>query len=66
MNRSPKPAWRKSSYSGGSGDNCVEIAGARSGVAMRDSKNPGGGVLTFTPREWNAFLGRIKGGGLVE
>ncbi len=34
-------AWRKSSYSGSNGGNCVEVA-ARSGnsLAVRDSKNP--------------------------
>ena len=45
---------------------CVEVTDSVHGVAMRDSKNPGGGVLTFTPREWAAFLSRIRGGGFVE
>ncbi len=58
--------WRKSSYSSGGTGDCVEVADSVHGVAMRDSKNPGGGVLTFTPREWAAFLGRIRGGGRAE
>jgi Domain of unknown function (DUF397) len=51
--------WRKSSYSN-SGANCVEIARTRGGkVAVRDSKNPGGGALTFSRSEWRAFLAQI-------
>ncbi len=56
------PTWRKSSYSG-SGDNCVEVAGLPGGgQAVRDSKNPDGPVLTFTPGEWNAFIEGVKDG----
>lgn len=36
--------WRKSSYSGSNGGNCVEVASALG--ALRDSKNPSGPVLT--------------------
>ncbi len=49
--------WRKSSRSGAQG-NCVEAAKLPDGtVAVRDSKNPDGAVLTFTPAEWDAFIG---------
>ena len=35
--------WRKSSYSGNGGGNCVEVASnLPDGVAVRDSKNPDG------------------------
>ncbi|MFC9759742.1 DUF397 domain-containing protein [Streptomyces sp. NPDC056921] len=48
--------WRKSSYSGGSG-NCVEIALARPGqILVRDSKIPGGTVLSFPSAALTAFL----------
>ncbi|MGP3933481.1 DUF397 domain-containing protein [Nonomuraea sp. KM88] len=54
-------AWRKSSYSGGNGGNCVEVASNLPGlVAVRDSKNPNGPALIFTPAEWDAFLGGVK------
>ena len=42
--------WRKSSYSGGQGGNCVEVASAPGHVAVRDTKNQGAGaVLRVTP-----------------
>jgi hypothetical protein len=54
--------WRKSSYSGGSG-NCVEIADNLPGaVGVRDSKNPSGPALVFTPRAWRAFVAGVKNG----
>jgi hypothetical protein len=37
-------AWRKSSFSGGNGGNCVEVASTLR--SLRDSKNPSGSVLT--------------------
>ncbi|MEU9839391.1 DUF397 domain-containing protein [Actinomadura sp. NPDC048032] len=40
--------WRKSSYSASNGGNCVELADAATGVAVRDSKDPDGPVLLFT------------------
>ena len=54
--------WRKSTLSSG-GDNCVEVAFAADGsVGVRDSKQQGlGPVLEFTPGEWEAFLGGVKG-----
>ncbi|MEV5408941.1 DUF397 domain-containing protein [Thermopolyspora sp. NPDC052614] len=53
--------WRKSSYSGGSGGDCVEVATNLPGiVAVRDSKNPTGPALVFTSAEWNAFLDGVR------
>ncbi|MFF5203182.1 DUF397 domain-containing protein [Micromonospora sp. SD19] len=50
--------WRKSTRSNGSGGNCVEVADNIPGVvAVRDSKDPGGPVLVFTPGAWRAFVG---------
>jgi hypothetical protein len=55
--------WRKSSYSGGTGGNCVEVARlANGGRAVRDSKQPDGPVLRFTPTEWAAFLAGARDG----
>ena len=58
-----KLTWRKSSYSGSNGGNCAEVADNLPGVvAMRDSKDPGGPVLAFTPDGWRAFTAAIKAG----
>jgi hypothetical protein len=54
-------AWRKSSYSGNDGGNCVEVARNLPGVAaVRDSKDPHGPVLVVTPEEWRAFADTVK------
>jgi hypothetical protein len=56
--------FRKSSRSGGN-NNCVEVATNLPGVvAVRDSKDRGGPVLTFTPGEWSAFLTDVRDGNL--
>ncbi|MER6173045.1 DUF397 domain-containing protein [Streptosporangium sp. NPDC001681] len=55
--------FRKSSLSGGSSDNCVEVATNLPGlIAVRDSKNPSGPMLTFSPTAWNNFLTGIRNG----
>ncbi|WP_405393436.1 DUF397 domain-containing protein [Microbispora hainanensis] len=66
--------WRKSRRSG-NGSNCVEIAvvdaaqvraqykvDAERLYLVRDSKDPDGSVLAFTPSEWDAFVGGVKDG----
>ncbi|HZB32219.1 MAG TPA: DUF397 domain-containing protein [Streptosporangiaceae bacterium] len=60
----PPGAWRKSSYSGGSGSsNCVEVAGTPPGaVAVRDSKNPAVGAVTIDDPAWRSLLAAIKRG----
>lgn len=48
--------WRKSSFSQGDGNSdCVEVAWALSVTAMRDSKNPNGGMLMIPESAWRAF-----------
>jgi hypothetical protein len=55
--------WRRSSYSGGNegGSNCVEVAGSRGRIAVRDSKDPAPS-LTFTPAQWGAFVAAVREG----
>jgi hypothetical protein len=53
--------WRKSSYSGSSGD-CVEVTQLSGGAAVRDSKDQPGPALKFTADEWRAFISDIKTG----
>jgi hypothetical protein len=54
--------WRKSTRSGPNCDNCVEVAFVDGAIAVRDSKNPSGPALVFTPAEWDAFVGGAKDG----
>jgi hypothetical protein len=55
--------WRKSTSSNGNGGDCVEIAANIPGViAMRDSKDPDGPKLVFTPAEWAAFVAGVRDG----
>ena len=54
--------WRKASKSTSNGQ-CVEVAHLDGGrVAVRDSKDPSGPVLVFTPGEWDAFLDSARRG----
>ncbi|MEV0484132.1 DUF397 domain-containing protein [Streptomyces sp. NPDC050508] len=55
--------WHKSSYSGGSGGDCLEVAdGHPALVPVRDSKNPLGPKLAFRADAWSAFVGDLKHG----
>lgn len=54
--------WRKSSRSGDNGGQCVEVAFVGEAVAMRDSKNPTGPALVFTPGEFSAFVRGVMDG----
>jgi|HubBroStandDraft_6_1064221.scaffolds.fasta_scaffold733158_2 hypothetical protein len=55
-----RAVWRKASASTNAG-NCVEVAVNLPGVvAVRDSKDPHGPALTFTPADWHAFAARLR------
>ena len=65
-------AWRTSSYSGGNGGQCVEVAaltnnpdGPRMICAVRDSRQPDGPVLAFSPEQWRQFAAGVKAGRFV-
>ncbi|MEV5428285.1 DUF397 domain-containing protein [Streptomyces sp. NPDC052701] len=54
--------WRKSSYSEGGANDCVEVAGNCPGmVPVRDSKQADGPVLVFGAGSWTSFLAGVKG-----
>ena len=59
-NRYPGAEWRKSTYS--AEGNCVELAAVPAGIAVRDSKDPDGSILVFTPAELRAFVDGAKAG----
>jgi hypothetical protein len=52
--------WRKSSYSGQGGGNCIEVADDDSRVIIRDTKDRTGPVLRFTPDAWRRFAKQLK------
>jgi len=52
--------WRKSARCGSSA--CVEVAKVDDVYLVRDSKNPNGAVLSFTEREWAAFVEGVEAG----
>jgi hypothetical protein len=53
--------WRKSSYSGNGGANCIEAATARGMVLVRDTKDDGRGpVLRVTPADWKRFAASVR------
>jgi len=56
-----RPRWRKPSRSGSNG-NCVEIAATSTTIAIRDSRDPRGPQLAFTPDRWKAFTTAVKTG----
>ncbi|GAA2491784.1 DUF397 domain-containing protein [Streptomyces thermolineatus] len=54
--------WRKSSHSGGEGD-CVEVALlSEASTGVRDSKDRGGPVLTFSDEAWAGFVAGVRAG----
>lgn len=53
--------WFKSSRSTSTKD-CVEVAFLDDGVGVRDSKNPTGPALLFTPAEWSSFTTSVQRG----
>lgn len=56
-------SWRKSSYSGGSNGDCVEVGQGPSDLTpVRDSKDPQGPSLTFSTDAWTSFLTDVKAG----
>jgi len=52
--------WRTSSYSSGSGSDCVEVGPAGRLVGVRDSKNRAVGALAVSPHTWAAFVEMVR------
>jgi hypothetical protein len=52
--------WRKSTYSGGNGGDCVETASGDGVVLVRDTTDRDGGTLAFPAEVWRAFAAGIK------
>lgn len=56
--------WIKSSYSGGSGTECVECAWEVGGTLVRDSKNDSGPTLAVRGQPWSLFVDALRRGEL--
>jgi hypothetical protein len=54
--------WRKSSYSGGNGGNCIEVAGHSRAdrILVRDTKDRSGPILRFPADAWRRFAAQLK------
>ncbi|MDX3635764.1 DUF397 domain-containing protein [Streptomyces europaeiscabiei] len=66
MNRTPNlsaATWRKSSYSDGGDNNCLEVTDEVPGIVpVRDSKAPDRRPLLFSPRAWSTFVKVVAAG----
>ena len=61
MDTTDGPTWRKSTYSGGGGSECVEAGADDHGrVLVRDTKNRSGATLWFSAQTWAVFTGALK------
>ncbi|MGW6480765.1 DUF397 domain-containing protein [Streptomyces sp. NPDC055059] len=54
-------AWSKSSYSGSSGDDCVEVAVTEQAICVRDSKDVTRPHFAVGREEWSRFVGFAAG-----
>jgi hypothetical protein len=52
--------WRKSSYSGGNGGDCLEAADGRGVVLVRDTADREGGTLNFPAGAWAKFTASLR------
>lgn len=52
--------WRKSSFSGGNGAECVEVASDGRAVLVRDTKRREAGHLAVDADGWRVFIAAVK------
>jgi hypothetical protein len=52
--------WRKSTYSGNNGGNCVEVGTATAWVVVRDTTDRAGAVLRVSAGAWRALLAEVR------
>ncbi|GAA1897401.1 DUF397 domain-containing protein [Actinomadura bangladeshensis] len=58
--KSSKAVWRRSSYSGANGGECVEVANIPGSTVIRDSKDPDGPMLTMKRNDFRLFAEKIR------
>jgi hypothetical protein len=52
--------WRKSTYSGPNGGQCVEVGNAVAGVVVRDTTDRAGATLAIPASVWRALLAEVR------
>jgi hypothetical protein len=52
--------WRKSSYSGANGGDCIETATGSGVILVRDTTDRDGGTLAFGAGAWERFVGQLR------
>ena len=52
--------WRKSSYSGANGGECVQVATTAGTVMVRDTRDRNGNVLSVPASAWRAFVSALR------
>jgi hypothetical protein len=52
--------WRKSTFSGGNGSNCVEVGQRAGRVLVGDTKDRAGAMLAIAPDAWRRFAVSVK------
>jgi hypothetical protein len=52
--------WRKSTYSGSNGGDCVETASGDGMVLVQDTTNRDGGTLAFSADAWQEFITTLR------
>ena len=60
MEGSSALSWRKASYSGNNGGNCVEVGQTADTIAVRDTTDRVGAVLSIPASAWQTFTDRLK------
>lgn len=56
--------WYKSSFSSGTGENCVECRAGSGQILIRDTQNRSLGHIEFPVTDWQAFVAGLKCGEL--
>ena len=52
--------WRKSTYSGANGGNCLEVASGDGAILVRDTANRDGTTLTVSAEAWQQFTDKLR------
>lgn len=60
MEDSIDPKWRKATFSGNGGSDCVEVGETSHAILVRDTKNRDGSVLAFSRTAWSELVKSVK------